>query len=118
MTRLAVPASLVAALALFLAGWRLHVGRAHRYQGWPNKSQPRGSQTTTSPLRPPSPAGAAASEHGRLGAAYTRLEAFPRQRCHDLLRLVDHCSRAAEDRAAAASEMKELEREHQEVARK
>lgn len=57
-----------------------------------------------------------AGEHRRLASAYAATVAFLWQQ--SLLRLADHCSRAAEDLTAAASELRELGREHQAVAQK
>ena len=59
-----------------------------------------------------------AAEHRRLADAYTTSGTSLWYRHHDrsLLRLADHCNRAAGELAAAAAELTELAREHQAVA--
>lgn len=57
-----------------------------------------------------------AEEHRRLASAYAASVTLLWQQA--LLRLADHCSRAAQDLTAAASELRELGREHQAVSQK
>lgn len=59
-----------------------------------------------------------AGAHRRLADAYSTEGTFLWYRHHDrsLLRLADHCNRAAENLAAAAAELRELARAHHEIA--
>ena len=121
MTRSAVPASLVAALALFLAG----SATACRPGAPPSGLAEQVATARTADdhaalaaafIAKADEYAAAAGEHRRLAAAYAASATLLLQQ--SLLRLADHCNRAAEDLAAAGSELRELGREHQNVAEK
>ena len=123
MTRSAASASLLVALALVLAG----ALAACRPRVPPPELTAQGSTARLAEYHAAvadlftakaDEYAADARGHRRLADAYTTEGTFLWERHHDrsLLRLADHCNRAAENLAAAAAELRELAREHHEIA--